>query len=180
MLIGRDKSVLLTIDVQEKLVPAVLDCERVISRIGLLMTAAARLDAPMLVSEQYPKGLGGTVARIAELIPPGGVMEKVHFSCLGDGGCSGRILSSGREQIIVTGIETHVCVLQTVLALLDRGRTVFVVADAVSSRGEDDHRLGLERMRDAGAGIVTAEMVFFEWLERADSPEFRDLRSLIK
>ncbi|HEC14791.1 MAG TPA: hydrolase [Rhodospirillales bacterium] len=180
MLISREESALLVVDVQEKLVPAVLDGERVISRIGFLMTAAARLDVPLLVSEQYPKGLGGTVAGIAKLTPPGGVMEKVHFSCLGDGGCSDRISSLGRGQVIVTGIETHVCVLQTVLALLDRGKTVFVVADAASSRGEGDHRLGLERMRHAGAVIVTAEMVFFEWLERADSPEFRDLRSLVK
>ncbi len=180
MLIRRETSALLVVDVQEKLVPAVLGSERAISRIGLLMAAAARLDVPMLVSEQYPKGLGGTVAEVAKLVPQGRVMEKIHFSCLGDKGCSDRILSLGRWQIIVAGIETHVCVMQTVLALLERGKTVFVVADATSSRGQDDHRLALERMRDAGAGIVTAEMVFFEWLERADSPEFRDLRSLIK
>ena len=180
MLMKSDRSSLLVVDVQSRLTPAMNAPEGVVANIAVLLKAAERLGVPALVSEQYPKGLGHTVAELAALAPQGSVLEKVHFSCMGDAGLAGRLRHIGRPQVVVAGIEAHVCVLQTALDLLDDGRQVFVVADATSSRTSGNHDAALRRMDAAGVGVVTTEMVVFEWLGRAGTTEFKELSALIK
>ena len=180
MLIDRDRSCLLVVDIQERLAPKMAAPEQVIENSGVLMKAAARLSVPILVSEQYPRGLGHSVAEIAALAPVEAVVEKIHFSCLADDGFARRYSALQRPQAVVTGIEAHVCVLQTVEQLLDADADVFVVADATSSRDARNHSAAMDRLRDAGARIATTEMVVFEWLGRAATPEFKELSALIK
>jgi nicotinamidase-related amidase len=166
--------------VQARLAPVMAEPDRVVDNTATLMKSAARLGVPMLVSEQYPKGLGATVDDLARLAPNGAVVEKVDFSCLGDAEYARRFDALGRPQAVVAGIEAHVCVLQTAMHLIERGSRVYVVSDAVSSRNPANAEAALERLRGAGAEIVTTEMVVFEWLGRAGTPEFKELSALIK
>jgi len=181
MLIEIEKSCLLVIDVQAKLAPTIDEIERVIANTAKLLKGAALLGAPVLVSEQYPKGLGATVEVLASLLPEGcAVIEKDFFSCMSDGNYARRFTGMGREQAVIAGIEAHVCVLQTAMELLGRGVHVFVAADAVSSRTNENHQTALSRMQAAGAHLVTTEMVLFEWLRRSDAPQFKEISKLIK
>jgi nicotinamidase-related amidase len=180
MLMDADLSCLLVVDVQTRLAPAIIAHDKVIANTAVLMKAAARLQVPMLVSEQYPRGLGPTVPELAELAEAGAIVEKVHFSCLADQTYAERFRGLGRGQAVVAGIEAHVCVLQTCVELIEGGYRVCVVADAVSSRTPDNAALALERLRAAGAVVVSTEMVVFEWLRRAGTPEFKELSALIK
>jgi len=183
MLIQADQSCLLVIDVQDKLAPAVEAVDRVIANAGVLMRAAARIKVPVLMSEQYPRGLGATVEALAGLAPDGAVMEKMHFSCAADAAIRariGQIGQAGRPQIVVCGIEAHVCVLQTALELVEYGHPVFLAADATASRKPSDRDAAIRRMERAGIEIVTTEMVLFEWLRRAGTPEFKELSKLIR
>lgn len=175
MLIERAKSCLLVVDIQERLLPAIHEGERVVEHTAWLMQIARELDIPLLVSEQYPRGLGHTVAELADLIPEGAIVEKIHFSCAASPECQERLEEIDQDQVVITGMEAHVCVLQTALGLVANGRQVFVVADAVSSRRPEDAQLGLERMRAAGVQVVSREMVVFEWLHRAGTEEFRTI-----
>lgn len=181
MLMDAQRSVLLIIDVQEKLYPACLQPEQTIDACRFLVTCANRLEIPTVITEQYPKGLGHTAPEILALLPDNQAIEKTSFSSVAAEGFIDRLEDiPGRDQVIVAGMETHVCVLQTVIELLDRGRDVYVVADAVTSRNQHDMIYGLERMRDAGSKIVTRESVMFEWLRKAGTPEFKELSALIK
>ena len=175
MLIELAKSCLLVVDIQERLLPAIHEGERVIENTAWLMQIAQELEVPVLVSEQYPKGLGHTVPALQELAPEGALVEKIHFSCAASPACQKRLDAIDREQVVVTGVEAHVCVLQTAIGLAALGWQVFVVADAVSSRRVRDVELGLERMGAAGVHIVSREMVAFEWLHRAGTDQFRDI-----
>lgn len=179
MLIKADMSSLLVIDVQERLAPAMSDIEGVIANTSILLQAANRLAIPQLVSEQYPNGLGRTLDQVASL-NEGPIVEKMSFSCMGDKDFVSHFKKAGREQAVIVGIEAHVCVLQTAMDLLSRDVQVFVVADATSSRKPESHALAMNRLRGAGAEIVSTEMVVFEWLEKADAPEFKKLSRLIK
>lgn len=173
-------SALLIVDVQAKLLPAIQGGERVLGNCVWLVKVAQRLAIPVMVSEQYPQGLGPTAPAIAALVPPESVRTKIHFSCVADG-CLAGLPGDARSQIVVAGTEAHVCVLQTVLGLCAIGREVFVVADAVGSRRAEDRDLALARMRDNGAQIVSREMVAFEWLHRAGTETFRAVsRELIR
>ena len=176
----RKDSLFLIVDVQEKLAPAMQDSEEVISANYKLLHAAAKMDVPVLVSEQYPQGIGSTVDDLKLLIEPDDVVEKMTFSCMETGVFQKSLEKKCRNQIIVGGMETHVCVLQTVLDLLATGYQVFVVEDAASSRTTKNKQLGLERMRQCGAQIVSSEMVMFEWLERAGTDMFKSMLPLIK
>jgi len=178
-LISRTESRLLIVDVQEKLVPMIANYERMIGNCRRLIQGAKILDVPVFATEQYPKGLGHTVAPLAELL--GSVPDKLRFSCVEvlDWGLAGE-QTDNRYQIVVAGIEAHVCVLQTVLDLLAGGFQVFVPADGISSRGELDWKIALERMSSGGAVITTTESVLFEWCERSGSPEFKQISQLIK
>jgi isochorismate hydrolase len=178
-----ERAQLLIVDVQEKLLPAVRDSERVAASCLRLVKVAKRLGVPMTVSEQNPKGIGPTVAllinEIGNDVP---VFSKLHFSCFRNEALRARIQAlrtKGRNQIVLAGIEAHVCVTQTALDLSATGLQVFVVADAVSSRSKRACDLALDRLRTTGAVIVESEMVFFEWLNHAGTAEFKDLLPLI-
>jgi nicotinamidase-related amidase len=172
MLMNRDQSVLLVIDIQERLLPHIHEGQAVLDNAVWLVKVAQRLDVPVMVTEQYPKGIGATAAVLRGLTFPGVVAEKLHFSCVA-AGCLDPLSGSERPQVVVAGTESHVCVLQSVLDLRGRGREVFVVADAVGSRKPSDKELALARMRSHGVHIVSREMVAFEWLQRAGTDEFR-------
>ena len=180
MLIRRDQSLLLIVDIQEKLAPAILNADAVVANVTKLIHAAQQLSVPILASEQYPKGLGRTVLPLREILPAETVFEKIHFSCLAEPGVADRLRQRQRRQIIICGMEAHVCVLQTAMDIKVAGLMPVVVADAVSSRRRKSHELGLARMRDAGVAIVNTEMVLFEWIGRAGSQEFKSLIALIK
>ncbi|MBV6288068.1 hydrolase [Pseudomonas aegrilactucae] len=171
MLIDPSKATLLVIDVQEKLIGAVSDPGGTLARTRWLLAATAQLELPTVISEQYPKGLGPTVAALTAAAPAAQVVEKLHFSCVAANCLPASLMARG--QVIVCGMETHVCVLQTVLGLRALGKQVFVVEDACDSRTAANKAAGLQRMRDAGASIVTREMVVFELMGSASHPDFR-------
>ena len=174
MLIRADKSVLLIVDVQDKLATLIHEPRRLVENCVWLVKAAQRLGIPVVASEQYPQGLGSTVLELKELIPQDMVGAKVHFSCSA-AGCLDHLPELGREQIIICGIEAHVCVLQSALDYLRTGSKVFVVSDAISSRDPMECELAQERMRQHGIQIVSKEMVLFEWLRLAGSPLFKEI-----
>jgi len=174
MLIDARDSALLVVDVQGKLVPAIAGWQGLLDHVIWLIRVARRLEVPVMACEQYPQGLGPTHPAVTAELPAGCIAGKLHFSAVA-GACHGLALPGGPGQYVVCGMETHVCVLQTVIELLASGRQVFVVGEAVGSRREGDKTLALERMREAGASIVSREMVAFEWLRRADSEVFREI-----
>lgn len=175
MLIKSTDSYLLIIDVQEKLIGAMSEPQLVLDNCAWLIQLAQTLNIPLLVSEQYPRGLGTTVSSLKSLFNEDVVMEKVHFSCVAEDECKTRLEKIERKQVIIAGIESHVCVLQTAMGLLEMGQEVFIVANAVSSRQVSDKELALARLRSAGVHIVSKEMVFFEWLHQAATPLFKQL-----
>jgi nicotinamidase-related amidase len=139
-----------------------------------MVRVAQKIGVPVAAVEQYAKGLGHTVSAVRELLPEGAFAPKNHFSCVA-ANCLAPLPGSDRAQAVLIGTETHVCLLQTALDLLEEGREVFVVADAVGSRRETDRDLALARMRQEGARIVSREMVVFEWLREAATPLFREI-----
>ena len=176
MLMQKDASGLLLVDVQEKLTPHVNNSEQLIERCAWLMRLAQAVNVPILVCEQYPSGLGKTVESLRGLAAPYAPIEKVHFSCYRSDGLMNNWRRLGKKQFIIAGIETHVCVLQTAMDIKQQSdNEVFVVIDAVSARSELDHKYGLKRMKQAGIQLVTSEMVFFEWVEHAGTSEFKAL-----
>ena len=184
MLLSVKRSALLIIDLQERLAPAVHGLKRVLANVKILLTAARTLEVPVLASEQYPKGLGPTLPEISALLPrtevPAQVVEKTHFSCLAEPGFAEFLAPAPRDQVVIAGIEAHVCVLQTALDFRAMGRDVFVVADACSSRRREDAELAFERLRKNEVDVVTTEMVVFEWLHQAGDPSFKKLSALLR
>jgi nicotinamidase-related amidase len=180
MLIDARNSALLVVDVQGRLVPAIAGWQSLLDQVIWLIRVARRMDIPVLACEQYPQGLGPTHPAVVEELPVGCTAAKLHFSAVA-GACHGLGEAGGPAQYVVCGMETHVCVMQTVIELLELGKKVFVVEEAVGSRRESDKALALARMRAAGASIVSREMVAFEWLRRADSELFREIsRSFLR
>jgi nicotinamidase-related amidase len=180
MLIERDKSCLLVVDVQEKLAPAVAEPATVIANAAILMQAAARLTVPVLLSEQYPQGLGATVPELRALVPDTARISKLSFSCAADPGLQRRIKETDRSLLVICGMEAHVCVLQSALGFQQAGYRSVVVADAVSSRAAANREAALQRLRENGVEVATTEMVLFEWLGQAGTPEFKELSRLIR
>jgi nicotinamidase-related amidase len=180
MLIERAKSLLLVVDVQTRLAPAVHDAAAAVQQCRLLIEAARKLEVPVLASEQYPQGLGPTVPELASLLDPAQIHAKRHFSCTQEPRIAAALDALGRTEIVLCGMEAHICVLQTALGLQADGLRAIVVADAVASRRPASRDLALERMRGHGVEIVTAEMVVYEWLREADTPQFRSILPLIK
>lgn len=172
MLLVQENSCLVLVDVQEKLTPFVLDHEKLITQCDWMMRLAQQLSVPIVICEQYPSGLGPTVKPLCHFSSS---FPKVHFSGWRDPGVQAHIKKLNKKQMILIGIEAHVCVLQTAIDLLDADYDVFVVRNAVSSRTEQDLHDGLKRIKQAGGQIVTAEMVFFEWIEKAGTPSFKAL-----
>jgi nicotinamidase-related amidase len=167
-------AVLLLVDFQQRLVPAIHDGGTVVARAVRLAEAAQVLDVPICATEQYPTGLGPTVPELAAY--PQNVVEKTRFSGMADP----TLLPPGTREIVVAGVEAHVCVLQTVAELLAGDHRVVVVADAVGSRDPADRDAGLKRMRAHGAEVVTSEMVLFEWLRDSMHPRFREVQKLLR
>ncbi len=180
MLLDRRRALLLVVDVQRKLAPAIAGGEAAIARTRLLLEGARRLEVPVLATEQYPRGLGATVEELLPWPEDTAVFEKIGFSAMRDAAFADHLAARGREQIVICGMESHVCVLQTALDLLARGHAVFVAADACGSRHPRSHELALARLRQEGARVVDSEMVLFEWLEEAGTDSFRAISRLIK
>ena len=179
--LDRDAAQLLVIDVQEKLAPHVDGSDALVARCEALIRAAAGFGIPKALTEHCPAQIGPVVARLRSRFDPAEIFVKTRFGATDHPEFAAR-LAQGRDQVVVAGMEAHVCVMQTVLGLLATGRRVFLVEDAVGSRGarRDDRRLALERMRAAGCALVGTETVLFEWTRAGDDPGFKDTLALVK
>lgn len=180
MRIRKELSAGLVIDVQEKLFPHMDQSEELLRRTKILLEGLKVLQVPLVLTEQYPKGLGPTLKPLSMLMDQEVVLEKISFSCCGEEAFSDKLKSLGRPTIILCGIEAHVCVLQTVVDLLEEGYTVVVVEDCISSRNPEDKRIAVERMRSEGAIISTCESVLFELARVAGTDEFKAISRLVK
>ncbi|GBE01842.1 nicotinamidase/pyrazinamidase [bacterium BMS3Bbin06] len=179
-LIGKEDAVLVIIDIQERLARVMEERQRVIENCLHLIDLAELHGIPVIVTEQYPKGLGSTVDEIRSALKENRPLEKITFSCCDDRSFMDSLGSLKRGRIVLTGMETHVCVLQTCLGLLKEGYSVHVVSDAVTSRKAEDSNTGIEFMRDAGAVITCAETVLFQVLKVAGTEEFRAISRRIR
>jgi len=180
-LLDRERAGLIVVDVQEAFRPVIDRFDQVVANCGLLAEGFGVLGRPVLVTEQYPKGLGHTVPELAERLPEGArLVEKTRFSAYGVSAFDEAIAESGAASWVVAGIEAHVCVSQTVHDLLQFGFQVQVAADAVSSRTPTNRELGMAKMTAAGAGTTSAEMALFEMLEEAGSDEFKQISRLVR
>jgi nicotinamidase-related amidase len=177
-----EQCALIVVDIQEKLLPPIWERERLLRNSQLLIRLAGILKIPAVVSTQYAKGLGNTTPEIASLLPDVTAIDKVMFSCFGsDVFCSAlKRLPGQRTTVLLCGMETHICVMQTALAALREGYMVHVASDAVSSRVEWNWRIGLDRMRAAGAVISSTEMMMYELLRSSGSPAFKELLPYLK
>lgn len=180
-------SFLLMIDIQEKLLPAMYNKDQVIANSHKLLSSARELSIPVIISEQYPKGIGSTVPELKALIPDDSpVIEKVEFSCcanpgFGDAFLNMRFNSGTKDTAILFGIETHICVLATALDLQEKyNLNVVIAADSCGSRSRDNHTLALEAMRSAGCFVVPTETAIYQLLGKAGTPQFKALLPLFK
>ena len=172
---------LLVIDIQEKLLPPIHEKERLVRNTQLLIRLAKILSLPVIATTQYSKGLGPMVAEISSLLPDTQPLDKLEFGCFSNGEfCSSVAALNGRNTLLLCGMETHICVLQTALGALAQGHRVHVAADAVGSRSELNWKLGLQRMRDAGAVISSTEMMIYELLGKSGTPAFKEMLRFIK
>jgi nicotinamidase-related amidase len=179
-ILQKGSTALLVVDIQEKLVPSLPKYPEVEPQIRRLIQALRALKLPILLTEQYPKGLGQTLASIKEVLPECRPIEKVTFSCCGQPEVLAALSATGAQAVVVAGVEAHVCVQQTTLDLIAAGYRVHIPADAICSRRKMDWQMAVERMRDAGAVITTSQSVIFELLERAGTPEFREVLPLLR
>ena len=175
-----EDSLVIAVDFQVRLMPAMHNCEEVEKKAEMFVKGCRLLGVPILVTQQYTKGLGDTLPSIKEALGEFEHIEKTAFSCLRDEGFAKKLKESGKKNIIVAGIESHVCVQQTVLDLLDSEYNVYVIADCISSRSEVDHKYAEERMRQVGAVLTTAEAVLFEFLLGAEHPKRKGVSELVK
>lgn len=179
-LLDENDSLIILIDIQEKLV-ASLEKDTIVSKAAKLVNAAKALNIPILVSEQYPKGLGETMPLIKSNLPNNtDIVEKTSFSLLRENGIKEKIKSYGKKQIVLCGIEAHICVHQTAAELIDEGYDVFIAKDICASRNKYEFLQGIERMQSNGAKITCLEIILFEWLKSAKHPKFKDVQTLIK
>ncbi len=180
--LNADSCALVVIDIQEKLLPPIFQKEELIRNSQLLIRAAAILNIPAIVSTQYAKGLGGTVPEITSLLPGTEAIDKNLFSCFGsDVFCTLlKRLPGNRNTLLLCGMESHICVMQTALAALREGYLVHVASDAVGSRTEWNWKIGLERMRAAGAVISSTEMMIYELMRSSATPAFKQLLPYLK
>ncbi|MBI5632046.1 MAG: hydrolase [Nitrospirae bacterium] len=179
-ILKRDKSLLVIVDIQERLAVAMTEKERVVVNTLHLIESARLLGLPLLITEQYPKGLGPTLPEVRNAVQTYAPIEKITFSCCGEKFFMEAVQETEKKQIILIGMETHVCVLQTCIDLLQADYDVHVVADAVCSRTDANYRTALEYMRDAGAVITCTETVLFQLLVKAGTEEFKAISKRIK
>lgn len=177
-----ERCALIVVDMQEKLLPPIWEKERLVRNAQLLIRLAGILKIPAIVTTQYSKGLGNTVPGIASMLPDSPPIDKLMFSCFGsDVFCSMlKRLPGQRTTVLLCGMETHICVMQTALGALREGYLVHVASDAVSSRTELNWRIGLDRMRAAGAVLSSAEMMTYELLRSSGAPAFKELLPYLK
>jgi len=168
------------VDIQEKFRDLIHDIDGVLQGTGRLVGFCRQLGIPVLVTEQYPRGLGVTVPEVRTMFREFNPLEKVHFSCALDDGFRTALAAAKRDQVILCGIETHVCVYQTAFDLLRDGKQVVVAADAVSSARAADRALGLQCMRELGAQVRNGQMIMFEILKKAGTPEFKDVAQYLR
>ncbi len=173
-----ERSVLLVVDVQDRLLAKMPTGPALVRNVAFLLDAAALLGVPAVATEQYPKGLGPTTPEVAKRLPSP-IAAKTAFSCCGASGFLTELRSPGRGQVVLVGMEAHVCVAQTAFDLLEAGFEVFVPADAVASRSAFDHEVALRRLDRAGATVTTAEAVAFEWVGDAAHPQFKAVSKLV-
>ena len=179
-MLDRKESLLLVIDVQERLVSA-LDKDVVVKRTATLVQAAKILEVPTIATEQYSKGLGSTVAPIKlSLAKDSPIIEKSAFSAVKEKGFMELLKSYNKKQIVICGIETHVCVHQTASDLIAEGYEVYIAKDACASRGKYEFKQGIERMQENGVKISCVEIILFEWLKSSKNPHFKAVQALIK
>lgn len=178
-ILERENSLILVVDIQERLVPAMKDGERVVKNAVNLLKSTQMMEMDIVATEQYPKGLGGTIEEVGAYINKENIFPKVEFS-----GCVGVVeeflRESKKQNIILMGMETHVCVFQTTRDLLKLGYNVFIVKDAVSSRTQDNILNGLDLLKEMGAVITNTETVLFDLLKKAGTEEFKTVSKLIK
>ena len=175
-----ENSLVLVIDIQEKLVKA-LDKDVIVNNAKKVVEAANILNIPVFVTEQYPKGLGSTVEAVKDVLPQNSeVVEKTYFNALLEDGVLKKIKAYKKKQIVLMGIETHICVYQTALALVEKGFEVYVLKDVCASRKKYEFKQGIEGMKDNGVKISCLEIALFEWLKGAKHPKFKEIQALIK
>ncbi len=178
--LDNEKAMLLIIDVQQAFMGPIKKMKTVVQKTAILAKAANVLSLPVLVTEQYPKGLGNIVKVVAESLGEHSLFEKTSFSCMADPQIKQAIEDKQRSQVIIAGVEAHVCVLQTTLDLLAAGKEVFIVTDAVSSRDSQDRKTALNRMSKAGAIITTTETTVMELIGGSRHEHFKVIQALIK
>ncbi len=175
----KEDSLLLLIDIQERLIKAMAHGDRVVKNTNILLETSKIMDMPILITEQYPRGLGHTVEEISNLHKEVEVFDKSTFTACIDG-VNTRLKELGRQKIIIVGMETHVCVLQTCRDLLMEGYDVHIARDAVTSRSQENYENALEMMREMGAVITNTETIVFDLLKKAGTEEFKQVSKLIK
>jgi nicotinamidase-related amidase len=173
-------TLLLVLDVQGKLASLMFERERLFSNLRTLIQGAKILEFPILCTEQYPAGLGPTVPEVADLLTNVKPVAKQSFSCCGDEEFMRRLEAEGRRQVLIAGIEAHVCVCQTILDLLEKGYEVQVVTDAVASRTRENKELAIRRMERAGAVATGTEMALYELLRTGEGPKFKEILKLVR
>jgi nicotinamidase-related amidase len=182
MMMSAARTQLLIVDMQERLMPTMVEGERALANAIRLVKAAEILAIPALSSEQYPQGLGPTVAPLKEAMGPSPRFEKLSFSAAADPRIARHIRDEatwGRDQIVLAGVETHICVLQSALGFRKMGLSVFVVADAAAAHSAESAALAFHRLRNAGIAVVDSDMALFEWLGAAGTPRFKAMRFLL-
>lgn len=178
-MLERDTAVVVIVDIQEKLARVIHERDALVAAADKLIQGAAALGVPVVYTEQNPNGLGPTVPELAAHLD-GEPITKLAFSCCGEPAFTEALAAGGRRQVLLAGIETHVCVYQTVADLLAAGHEVHVVADAVGSRTAANRAIGLARMKDAGAQVTSVEMALFELLKVAEGPAFKAILKIVK
>jgi nicotinamidase-related amidase len=181
-LLDHRTSALVILDLQAKLVPAILEPERVIRNCQLLLKLAEILKTPVVLTSHYTKGLGTTIPEITQAVPGIVPLEKTSFGCFGEAGFLAHLKDRAprANSLLMAGVETHICVMQTVLGALEAGYLVHVAADATSSRTRENWQIGLDRMQRAGAVISSTEMIVYELLRKSATPEFKSILPLLK
>lgn len=178
--LSAENSLVLIIDIQDRLVAA-LDKDIIVTNAVKVASAAKLLSIPVLLTEQYPKGLGHTVPQLNEVLPENSdIVEKTFFNALLEDGMLDKIKSYGKKQIVIFGIETHICVHQTASALVEAGFEVYVIKDACASRSKYEFKQGIDAMQANGVKVSCVEIALFEWLKGAKNPKFKEVQALIK
>ena len=180
LLMNRTDTAIIVIDVQEKLLPHIADNEEMVFNIERILEAANELQIPVFVSEQYPKGLGHTISEFEVLLDSFPVYEKSMFSIRECEPLWEQLQKRDIKNVLLVGIETHVCVFQSAMDLLANGYEVYVCIDAVGSRFEEDYMTAMQRMETSGVTLLTTEMAMFEWCEAAGTPEFKSISKLVQ